>query len=138
MAIAVSGQGNASARKPKYGHASDSVAMTAAPWIANCRKGGGEEGIIRVAEGGGKTKELPCVVGICIGLGTALRHEFCDICHFIGKSLTNFGLGSILAGSELEGYPSGQREQTVNLSALPSKVRILLPPPRIPPYLIVM
>jgi hypothetical protein len=28
------------------------VAMTAAPWIANCRKGGGEEGIIRVAEGG--------------------------------------------------------------------------------------
>ena len=30
----------------------------------------------------------------------------------------------------LEGFPSGQREQTVNLSALPSKVRILPPPPR--------
>ncbi len=29
----------------------------------------------------------------------------------------------------MEGFPSGQREQTVNLSALPSKVRILLPPP---------
>ena len=29
----------------------------------------------------------------------------------------------------LEGYPSGQRDQTVNLTALPSKVRILLPPP---------
>ena len=29
----------------------------------------------------------------------------------------------------LEGFPSGQREQTVNLSALPSKVRILPPPP---------
>src|SRR5450755_329488 len=28
-----------------------------------------------------------------------------------------------------EGYPSGQREQTVNLPALPSKVRILPPPP---------
>src|SRR5574343_1018049 len=28
-----------------------------------------------------------------------------------------------------EGFPSCQREQTVNLSALPSKVRILLPPP---------
>src|SRR5512144_1764637 len=28
-----------------------------------------------------------------------------------------------------EGFPSGQREQTVNLSALPSKVRILPPPP---------
>src|SRR5699024_12650766 len=29
----------------------------------------------------------------------------------------------------VEGYPSGQREQTVNLSAQPSEVRILLPPP---------
>ena len=28
-----------------------------------------------------------------------------------------------------EGFPSGQRDQTVNLTALPSKVRILLPPP---------
>src|SRR3569623_1154591 len=29
-----------------------------------------------------------------------------------------------------EGFPSGQREQTENLSPLASKVRILLPPPR--------
>ena len=29
---------------------------------------------------------------------------------------------------KLEGYPSGQREQTVNLSAKPSEVRILPPP----------
>ncbi len=29
-----------------------------------------------------------------------------------------------------EGFPSGQREQTVNLSAPPSKVRILPPPPK--------
>ncbi len=29
-----------------------------------------------------------------------------------------------------EGFPSGQREQTVNLSALPSKVQILPPPPQ--------
>jgi hypothetical protein len=28
-----------------------------------------------------------------------------------------------------EGFPSGQREQTVNLSAQPSEVRILPPPP---------
>ncbi len=28
----------------------------------------------------------------------------------------------------LEGFPSGQRDQTVNLTALPSEVRILLPP----------
>ena len=27
------------------------------------------------------------------------------------------------------GYPSGQRDQTVNLTAKPSKVRILLSPP---------
>ena len=35
-------------------------------------------------------------------------------------------------GSFLEGFPSGQRDQTVNLTALPSKVRILPPPPRFP------
>ena len=29
----------------------------------------------------------------------------------------------------MEGYPSGQRDQTVNLTALPSEVRILPPPP---------
>jgi hypothetical protein len=29
----------------------------------------------------------------------------------------------------VEGFPSGQRDQTVNLTAQPSKVRILLPPP---------
>ena len=29
----------------------------------------------------------------------------------------------------VEGFPSGQRDQTVNLTALPSKVRILPPPP---------
>lgn len=31
--------------------------------------------------------------------------------------------------NHLEGFPSGQRDQTVNLPALPSKVRILPPPP---------
>jgi hypothetical protein len=31
-----------------------------------------------------------------------------------------------------EGFPSGQREQTVNLSPLASKVRILPPPPHSP------
>ena len=29
----------------------------------------------------------------------------------------------------LEGFPSGQRDQTVNLTAQPSEVRILPPPP---------
>ena len=32
----------------------------------------------------------------------------------------------------LEGFPSGQRDQTVNLPAKPSEVRILPPPPHIP------
>ena len=32
-------------------------------------------------------------------------------------------------GFRSEGFPSGQREQTVNLPAMPSKVRILPPPP---------
>ena len=31
--------------------------------------------------------------------------------------------------SFLEGFPSGQRDQTVNLTAQPSEVRILPPPP---------
>ena len=33
------------------------------------------------------------------------------------------------ADNGVEGFPSGQREQTVNLSATPSEVRILPPPP---------
>ena len=36
---------------------------------------------------------------------------------------------AFLRSKSREGFPSGQREQTVNLSALPSKVRILPPPP---------
>ena len=42
------------------------------------------------------------------------------------------GSSPVLGSSNLnfmEGYPSGQRGQTVNLLATPSKVRILLPPP---------
>ena len=35
----------------------------------------------------------------------------------------------ILSPTAVEGFPSGQRDQTVNLTAQPSKVRILLPPP---------
>ena len=31
--------------------------------------------------------------------------------------------------SDMEGFPSGQREQTVNLPTLSSKVRVLPPPP---------
>ena len=32
------------------------------------------------------------------------------------------------------GFPSGQRGQTVNLMATPSQVRILSPPPVLPPF----
>ena len=41
-------------------------------------------------------------------------------------------VGSIPIASSIlfmEGFPSGQREQTVNLPSSTSKVRILLPPP---------
>ena len=36
---------------------------------------------------------------------------------------------SPIASSKTEGFPSGQRGQTVNLLAQPSEVRILPPPP---------
>ena len=36
-----------------------------------------------------------------------------------------------MAAAIEEGFPSGQRDQTVNLTAPPSKVRILLPPPHL-------
>ena len=40
-------------------------------------------------------------------------------------------IGSIVSSDskDVEGFPSGQREQTVNLPAKPSEVQILLPPP---------
>ena len=38
-------------------------------------------------------------------------------------------IGSIPIVGSMDGFPSGQRGQTVNLLAQPSKVRILLPPP---------
>ena len=41
----------------------------------------------------------------------------------VGSILTNIELVNIMGG-----FPSGQRGQTVNLLALPSKVRILLRP----------
>ena len=39
--------------------------------------------------------------------------------------------GSIYENIIQVGFPSGQREQTVNLSATPSEVQILPPPPYI-------
>ena len=38
-------------------------------------------------------------------------------------------LGEVGHHREVEGYPSGQRGQTVNLLATPTEVRILPPPP---------
>lgn len=47
-----------------------------------------------------------------------------------GKKVFDAELGCVYNALLLtEGFPSGQRDQTVNLTALPSKVRILLPPP---------
>ena len=47
-----------------------------------------------------------------------------------GSSTTD-GHRSIWPLGRKEGFPSGQREQTVNLSAMPSEVRILPPPPNL-------
>ena len=46
----------------------------------------------------------------------------------IGRMVENV-LASRMSSLVLAGFPSGQRDQTVNLTAMPSKVRILLPPP---------
>src|SRR5574338_52558 len=55
-----------------------------------------------------------------------------DQCRAGGKKgLTLKILEAIVLGFSLEGFPSGQRDQTVNLTALPSKVRILPPPPAV-------
>ena len=60
-----------------------------------------------------------------------MRNSICyDAAQLEKINLTNLRWGVKIFGSELEGYPSGQRDQTVNLTALPSKVRILLPPPK--------
>ena len=53
------------------------------------------------------------------------------------KRLTDHRWGVKIFCYWLEGYPSGQRDQTVNLTALPSKVRILLPPPRMPQVVVI-
>ena len=46
----------------------------------------------------------------------------------IGPMVENV-LAPRMSSLVLAGFPSGQRDQTVNLTAMPSKVRILLPPP---------
>ncbi len=75
---------------------------------------------------------------LCRGLGLRGAHVPSDARVFRGVSradvrmpLTSVLIIWIIASSFLEGFPSGQREQTVNLSAMPSKVRILPPPPEL-------
>jgi hypothetical protein len=51
------------------------------------------------------------------------QHSF-----LIGPAVENV-LAPRTSSLVLAGFPSGQRDQTVNLTAMPSKVRILLPPP---------
>jgi hypothetical protein len=53
------------------------------------------------------------------------------ICNqLVGGSNPSAGSNN-MEGISKEGFPSGQREQTVNLSATPSEVRILPPPPNL-------
>jgi hypothetical protein len=48
---------------------------------------------------------------------------------FIKRRLVATPLVKNKQKNPVEGFPSGQRDQIVNLTAPPSKVRILLPPP---------
>ena len=104
--------------------------------------------LLRCAQGLQEAVAMCCSKNVdthCIGLVTAaaarvrkrarkdaLQHDFC---YNVARSEIKFDIP--LRGRQnfrfrvVEGYPSGQRDQTVNLTALPSKVRILLPPPRI-------
>ena len=52
-----------------------------------------------------------------------------SICRAKAINTTGASRITVVTIWRLEGFPSGQRDQTVNLTALPSKVRILLPPP---------
>ena len=56
--------------------------------------------------------------------GSKVRQEIVPV-----VVLTLARRGVRMPGSRLEGFPSGQRDQTVNLTAPPSEVRILPPPP---------
>ncbi len=69
--------------------------------------------------------------------GWFINYQFANVAQLVEPLICNqlVGGSSPLIGSIFEfyntvvGFPSGQREQTVNLSAKPSKVRILPPPP---------
>src|SRR6478752_3959272 len=50
-------------------------------------------------------------------------------CRTTGRAFDRWAPKLLESRVSTEGFPSGQREQTVNLPALPSKVRILPPPP---------
>ena len=57
------------------------------------------------------------------GLAQLVEHRFCKPT-VVGSSPITSSIYLVMAR-----FPSGQREQTVNLPAMPSKVRVLLSPP---------
>ena len=62
------------------------------------------------------------------GASVAQQVELLICNQWVGGSSPSAG-SSNLDTLFVEGFPSGQREQTVNLSAMPSEVQILPPPP---------
>ena len=57
------------------------------------------------------------------------RHNFADVAQLAEQLICNQQvIGSSPIIGFMDGFPSGQRGQTVNLLAMPSKVRILLHP----------
>ena len=75
-----------------------------------------------------------CVSHRSAGVAQLVEHLICN--EVVGGS-SPFASFESLPPSRMsafvEGFPSGQREQTVNLSAMPSEVRILPPPPSLDP-----
>ena len=63
----------------------------------------------------------------------ALKHWNAGVAQLVEQLICNQQVvgSSPIASSSMGRYPSGQRDQTVNLTATPSKVRILLSPPRL-------
>ena len=70
----------------------------------------------------------------CVKKNSFIEEPFAGVAQPVEQLICNQQVAgsSPIASSKREGFPSGQRGQTVNLLAKPSEVRILPPPPYSP------
>jgi hypothetical protein len=70
----------------------------------------------------------------CVKKNSFIEEPFAGVAQPVEQLICNQQVAgsSPIASSKREGFPSGQRGQTVNLLAQPSEVRILPPPPYSP------